>query len=324
MPPTSSSCSANTSCSGCCDECDHTTVPAGASTSCAVARSWPPARRIVPISATSTSASAASFRRSGACGSNRAAAALDRTSRLRVPVSDVVMASGRLKARKSVSASGRSTRNGSAISRVIGRAPGADISLESRAAITRGSPPPSPPPTRSGRRAASAAPGGSPGRARPPPRRPSSAGGCPCSTACSTSTIVAPAKASCPDSISKSSAASANRSARPSSGFAAHLLGGHVVGRAGNRSGLRQLRRGVARQPVAHRPGQPEVEQLDAVRGQEQVRRLEVAVHEPARSAGPRARRGSAARCGDASAPLSGPRPSRAASDSPASSSIAM
>ena len=91
----------------------------------------------MPISATSTSASAASFRRSGACGSNRAAAALDRTSRLRVPASDEVMASGRLKARKSVSASGRRTRNGSAISRVIGRAPGAAISLESPAAIIR-------------------------------------------------------------------------------------------------------------------------------------------------------------------------------------------
>jgi hypothetical protein len=55
---------------------------------------------------------------------------------LRVPVSEVVIASGRLKARKSVSVSGRSTRNGSAMRRVIGRAPGPDISLDSRPLAT--------------------------------------------------------------------------------------------------------------------------------------------------------------------------------------------
>ena len=48
----------------------------------------------------------------------------------------VAIASGRLKARKSVSGSGRRTRNGSAISRVIVRVTGADSSTESRIAIT--------------------------------------------------------------------------------------------------------------------------------------------------------------------------------------------
>ena len=53
-----------------------------------------------------------------------------------MPVSDIVTASGRLKARKSVSASGRSTRNGRAMNRVIVRAAGAESSAESRSAIT--------------------------------------------------------------------------------------------------------------------------------------------------------------------------------------------
>ena len=53
-----------------------------------------------------------------------------------MPVSDVVTASGRLNDRKSVSASGRSTRNGRAMNRVIVRAAGADSSAESRSAIT--------------------------------------------------------------------------------------------------------------------------------------------------------------------------------------------
>ncbi len=48
----------------------------------------------------------------------RAATALDRTISALLPESDVAMASGRLKARKSVSASGRSTRNGRTTSRV--------------------------------------------------------------------------------------------------------------------------------------------------------------------------------------------------------------
>jgi hypothetical protein len=48
----------------------------------------------------------------------RAATALERTISALLPESDVAMASGRLKARKSVSASGRNTRNGSTTRRV--------------------------------------------------------------------------------------------------------------------------------------------------------------------------------------------------------------
>ena len=66
----------------------------------------------------STSASAASALRSGASPGNRAAVALERTISEPMPDSDVAIASGRLKARKSVSGSGRSTRNGSTTMRV--------------------------------------------------------------------------------------------------------------------------------------------------------------------------------------------------------------
>jgi hypothetical protein len=57
--------------------------------------------------------------KSGASPANRAAVALERTTRDPIPESEVVMASGRLNARKSVSGSGRRIRNGSTTSRVI-------------------------------------------------------------------------------------------------------------------------------------------------------------------------------------------------------------
>ena len=66
----------------------------------------------------STSASAASTLRSGASPANRAAVALERTISEPTPDNDVAIASGRLKARKSVSGSGRSTRKGSTTRRV--------------------------------------------------------------------------------------------------------------------------------------------------------------------------------------------------------------
>ena len=53
--------------------CDVSSVPPGASTSCADARSWSPARSSVPMTTRSTSASAASAFRSGASPAKRAA-----------------------------------------------------------------------------------------------------------------------------------------------------------------------------------------------------------------------------------------------------------
>jgi len=50
----------------------------------------------------------------------RAAVALERTTSEPMPASEVVIASGRLNARKSVSGSARSTRNGNTTIRVIG------------------------------------------------------------------------------------------------------------------------------------------------------------------------------------------------------------
>ena len=117
-----SSCSRNRSPSDDWTVCDVSSVPPGASTSCAAARSWSPARSSVPITTRSTSASAASALRSGASPAKRAAVALERTTSEPMPDSDVAMASGRLKARKSVSGSGRRTRNGSTTRRVSARA----------------------------------------------------------------------------------------------------------------------------------------------------------------------------------------------------------
>ena len=55
--------------------------------------------------------------------------ALERTISEPMPDNDVAIASGRLKARKSVSGSGRRTRNGSTTRRVRARAPGPDVVL---------------------------------------------------------------------------------------------------------------------------------------------------------------------------------------------------
>ena len=74
----------------------------------------------MPVTITSTSASAAIVLRSVAPPANRAAARLERTTSDFRPESEVVNASGRLKARKSVSGSGRSMRNGRTIRRVTG------------------------------------------------------------------------------------------------------------------------------------------------------------------------------------------------------------
>ena len=82
---------------------------------------------LVPISATSTSASAASLRRSGASAFEAGRGGAGADEQVRVPLSHIVTASDTLKAKKSVSASGRSTRNGRAMNRVIVRAARAEL-----------------------------------------------------------------------------------------------------------------------------------------------------------------------------------------------------
>ena len=63
----------------------------------------------------------------------------------------------------------------------------------------------------------------------------------------------------------------------------AHLLRRHVVRRADDGAGLGEAGRAVGAEAAGDRPGQAEVEQLHAVRRQEQVRRLQVAMDHPAR-----------------------------------------
>ena len=107
-----------------CAVLEQSSVPLGASSIWVETRTWSPARSRVPVTTTSTPASAAMAFRSGASAANRWPAAVERTTSASSPDSEPVIASGTLKARKSISGSGRSTRNGSTISRVIARACG--------------------------------------------------------------------------------------------------------------------------------------------------------------------------------------------------------
>ena len=65
--------------------------------------------------------------------------------------------------------------------------------------------------------------------------------------------------------------------------LATHLLRRHVVRCPDDGAGLGEARRAVCAEAAGDRPGQTEVEQLHAVRRQEQVRRLQVAMDQPAR-----------------------------------------
>ncbi len=162
----------------------------------------------------STSASVARALRSGVSPANRAAVALERTISEPIPDNDVEMASGRLKARKSVSGSGRSTRNGSTTSRVSACATAAVLSLSTPRAA------------RSSSVMTSADGGRSAGRLANALRmtrstaatagEPVSAGGCSYSVACMTSATVRPPNAGRPESISKRMAPAANKSLRAS------------------------------------------------------------------------------------------------------------
>ena len=207
-----SSCKRNKSPSDDCTVCEVSSVPSGASTSCATTRNWSPERNSVPMTTRSTSASAASALRSGVSAGKRAAVVLERTISEPMPDNDVAMASGRLNARKSVSGSGRRTRNGSTTRRVSGRARTWEL------------PSSTPRMARSASAIASADAGRSSGRlasARRITRStavtagvPVSAGGCSWSVACNTATTVRPPNARRPASSSNRIAPAAKRSHR--------------------------------------------------------------------------------------------------------------
>ena len=92
--------------------------PTAPGSSCTAARTCSPERSSVPVTTRSTSASAARALRSGVSPANRAATALERTTREPVPDSDVAIASGRLNARKSDSGSARNDADGNTTRRV--------------------------------------------------------------------------------------------------------------------------------------------------------------------------------------------------------------
>ena len=181
-----------------------------------------------------------------------------------MPDSDVAIASGRLKARKSVSGSGRRTRNGSTTRRV---------SACASAGVSSPSTPRTP---RSSSAIASAeagrpsgawpAPGGSRGPPRPRPAiRSAPAAARSASRAgprrrCGRRTPAGPA------SISNRIAPAANRSRAGVDRLAGHLLGRHVARRAHHHAGARQARARRLGDAVQLGPRQAEVEQLHAVR----------------------------------------------------------
>ncbi len=107
--------------------CDHSSDPSGTATSCADTRSSLPARMSEPVTTASTCTWRANAGRSGPLGDAGPADRLDRTITDSRPDNAAETASGRLKARKSVSASGRSRRNGNTISRVSATGVGAGI-----------------------------------------------------------------------------------------------------------------------------------------------------------------------------------------------------
>ena len=163
---------------------------------------------------------------SGASPANRAAVALDRTISDPMPANDVVMASGRLNARKSMSGSGRKTRKGRTTTRVSARA------------IARGSWP-SRLRTAFSSFAMAWAETGRPSGFFASARRmtrstaatagePARAGGCSVSVALTTASTVRPPNAGRPASISNRMAPTAKRSERASTGFTGDQLGRHV------------------------------------------------------------------------------------------------
>ena len=86
--------------------CDHSSEPSGTATSCADTRTSLPARMSEPVTTASTCTCRANAGRSGPLGVAGPADRLDRTITDSRPDSAAETASGRLKARKSVSGSG--------------------------------------------------------------------------------------------------------------------------------------------------------------------------------------------------------------------------
>ncbi len=268
----------------------------------------------------STSASAASALRSGVSAPKRAATTLERTISEALPDSDVAMASGRLNARKSVSGSGRRTRNGRTTRRVSGWA---------RLGVA---PVSTPRMARSSSAIASADAGRSAGllaMARRITRstaatagEPVSAGGCSCCVACRTSTIVRPLNAGRPASISKRIAPAAKRSLRLSTASPVTCSGAMyrgvpittpvrvspVAGLSAPSSSGRARPKSRSFTPWAVR------KTLDGFRSRWTMPRA-CSAESAASMPSP---------IGSASEVLSGPRCSRSASDSPSRSSIAM
>ena len=116
---------------------DHSSVPVEASVSWVVTRISSPAKQRAGHDHVDVGLRA-DFSRVLASPANRAAAMLDRTTSDSSPDSELVSASGRLKARKSVSGSGRSMRNGSTIRRVRRRAARVDRFDRHRGTGSRG------------------------------------------------------------------------------------------------------------------------------------------------------------------------------------------
>ena len=113
---------------------------------------------------------------------------------------------------------------------------------------------------------------------------PVSAGGSAIATARKTSMMVLPGNAGLPASISKRIAPTANRSEAGLSDLALPLLGRHVAGGPHQRPRLRQ--RDLGSELLRHRPREPEIQQLHAVRREKDVRGLQVAVDDAPRVQG--------------------------------------
>ena len=257
----------------------------------------------------STSAWVARAFRSGASAAKRAAAALDRITTEGSPASDADTASARAKARKSISGSGRSRRKGRTTSRVSGARHGAAAGVPAaairsssrrhlrgrRGAVRRAL----------GERAADHAVEGDDRRV---PRERGRL-------------LVQRRRQHLDDRRAQERGAPRDRLVQDRRGreevgarvdlVAQDLLRRHVPRRAHDEPGPRELAcpsRATASSSFGQGPGQAEVEELHAVRREEDVRGLQVAVDDAGRVQGAGGRRASPARGASASPSGRGPR----------------
>ena len=277
-----SSCRPNRSPSDDCTVCDVSSVPPGASTSCATARSWSPERSSVPMTTRSTSASAASALRSGASPAKRAAdraRAHDQRADRRERRGDRVRQAEGEEVGLGIRPQHAERQHDEARQRVRQRR----RRRRRRCRGSRAAPRPSPRRTPADRPAAWPAPGGSRDRRRPPPASRVSAGGCSCSVACRTSTIAAAGeRRAAREHLEEDRAGGEQIAAR------VDRLAGRPARAPCSAACPSRCRCASGRPPsrgagVDLGPRQAEVEQLHAVRRQEHVRRLEVAVDDAAR-----------------------------------------